>query len=380
MDCNSIDIQPHLEAGLKRPAPEHSSEKPTQSTRSTTEMNIQALQAELLQLTQGFHFIADQNRHLQSTVQDLRDQILPLEKKIVDLTTRVLALQSQPGTSKSATIPLTAVTVTHKNPPTRTTSPPTKKLHSPPPPQPQPTANHLQSQPSPISSTLASHHQPAAQQPSPTYAQIVGPPIQSSARLQATQAFQEAIRSKSPQERLQALLPHPSNDSTPAPSYTNLTVELPLRASAKASPIFSLRTALEVMISHRITSANIIASNLYEIFVPLQEADLIRSKLQAANILRPNRQLTQKDLLRRSASYNRSNTQLLRAAHLEGFSLALQQQLLQLARFKVPNLPLVRQLAVLRGIDHDLQSLTNIEQTNSNPSAPVQQVLPSTAQ
>ena len=116
--------------------------------------------------------------------------------------------------------------------------------------------------------------------------------LQSSARLQATQAFQEAIRSKSPQERLQALLPHPSNDSTPAPSYTNLTVELPLRASAKASPIFSLRTALEVMISHRITSANIITSNLYEIFVPLQEADLIKSKLQAANILRPNRQLT----------------------------------------------------------------------------------------
>jgi hypothetical protein len=164
MDCNPINVQPHLQAGLKRPAPEQTSEKPTQSTRSTTEMNIQALQAELLQLTQGFHFIADQNRHLQSTVQDLRDQILPL-----DLTTRVLALQSQLGTSKSTTTPLTIVPVTRKNPPTRTTSPPTKKLKSPPPTQPQPTANHLQSQPSPISSTLASHHQPAAQQPSPTY-------------------------------------------------------------------------------------------------------------------------------------------------------------------------------------------------------------------
>ena len=68
MDCNPINVQPHLQAGIKRPAPEQTSEKPTQSTRSTTEMNIQALQAELLQLTQGFHFIADQNRHLQSTV------------------------------------------------------------------------------------------------------------------------------------------------------------------------------------------------------------------------------------------------------------------------------------------------------------------------
>ena len=74
----------------------------------------------------------------------------PTRKKILDLTARVLTLQSQPGSSKSTTTPLisnTAAPITRPNPPTRTSSPSTKKVHSPPPPpEPQPTATHLQSQ------------------------------------------------------------------------------------------------------------------------------------------------------------------------------------------------------------------------------------------
>jgi hypothetical protein len=64
--------------------------------------------------------------------------------------------------------------------------------------------------------------------------------------------------------------------------------------------------------------------------------------------------LTVKDIKRRAATYNRSHDDLMRAATLQGFSPALQHQLLQSALQSLPRIPVTRQALVHQAITKDL--------------------------
>jgi len=172
-------------------------------------------------------------------------------------------------------------------------------------------------------------------------------------------AYLESILALPVKERLVALLQPPSIPSQPPTPVTSLIVRLPLSLKAQSSKTFSIRTAVHAITDINILDANIIETNLYEIFIPLTVQDQIQPLLQAAGVLQqPRPPLTAKDLPRRAFSYNRSRHHSMRKATLLGFSPDLQSQLLDLAHNNIHKCPPERQARILRGLQRDRDDIS----------------------
>jgi hypothetical protein len=135
-------------------------------------------------------------------------------------------------------------------------------------------------------------------------------------------------------------------------------VSLHLKRSAWQDKIFSVKVLIEALTGQRIIDANILSPTLFEIFLPADQRDAMATILRQGGHLHEMPQaLTVKDIKRRAATYNRSHDDLMRAATLQGFSPALQHQLLQSALQSLPRIPVTRQALVHQAITKDLAIL-----------------------
>jgi len=367
MDCQAVDT-PHQEAGIKRPPPSKPLMKPEdkrptpaiphnrteEAANALTPLSLAppvddplaALQLKMDQLVQGYLYLSENNQRL--------------EKTVSELTARVLALQSQPSSS-TVCPPSAAIPPVPTNPPVRTT-----------PPVPSASKETVRGASSSATTnaewTIARHRRskaahektaptttPATHQPI-TYAQaahpttVVRPPCPS-VQLRASLLAQD------PASRVQALLSVP-RPPRPATQVSSLVVSLHLKRSAWQDKIFSVKVLIEALTGQRIIDANILSPTLFEIFLPADQRDAMATILrQGGHLHEMPPALTVKDIKRRAATYNRSHDDLMRAATLQGFSPALQHQLLQSALQSLPRIPVTRQALVHQAITKDLAIL-----------------------
>ena len=166
-----------------------------------------------------------------------------------------------------------------------------------------------------------------------------------------------SLLAQDPASRVQALLSVP-RPPRPATQVSSLVVSLHLKRSAWQDKIFSVKVLIEALTGQRIIDANILSPTLFEIFLPADQRDAMATILRQGGHLHEMPQaLTVKDIKRRAATYNRSHDDLMRAATLQGFSPALQHQLLQSALQSLPRIPVTRQALVHQAITKDLAIL-----------------------
>ena len=179
------------------------------------------------------------------------------------------------------------------------------------------------------------------------------------------QKLREKVLSSSadPEVVLNSLL---SNSSTPLESQSltsvaSLCFTAPRSAAAKKDPIFAFKKVFKAMTQVEPLDVSLISATTAEIFLPPQLLDQVTTRLSNTNHLIPLPVLSEKDLRRRAASYNRGYFRPLRRASLSGFPTALQLRMLEIAEQSIPNLPEGRQQDVRHAIMMDREWVTGEE-------------------
>jgi len=300
-----------------------------------------------------------ENAHLRTQVQAIQAQLhllcrdLPPQPNLITLTTSQVSPSLLPSIlDPPATIPLLPI-------PTRITS------HTS-------TLSYAQATQASTSTTSA---QPTILPPviiqSPVSSTPVPLHLPKISRSLSPPTYRESILALPVPDRLAALLHQPSVPPNPPAPVTSLIVRFPLSHLAQSSKTFAIRTAVHAITNFNILDANIIETNLFEIFLPLAVRDSVQALLQSAGVLQqPRPPLTAKDLPRRAFTYNRSRHYQMRAATLQGFSPDLQSQLLDLAQTIMHRSPLERHSLILRGLQRDRRDVASRLPSNLTSHAP----------
>jgi len=179
------------------------------------------------------------------------------------------------------------------------------------------------------------------------------------------QKLREKVLSSStdPEVVLNSLLSNSSNplESQSLTSVASLCFTAPLSAAAKKDPIFAFKKVFKAMTQVEPLDVSLISATTAEIFLPPQLLDQVTTRLSNTNLLIPLPVLSEKDLRRRAASYNRGYFRPLRRASLSGFPTALQLRMLEIAEQSIPNLPVGRQQDVRHAIMMDREWVTGEE-------------------
>jgi len=149
--------------------------------------------------------------------------------------------------------------------------------------------------------------------------------------------------------------------------YTYILAVTASRPKSKARlQVWNRPIDLQVVILKQLSikislDVSLISATSAEIFLPPQLLDQVTTRLSNTNHLIPLPVLSEKDLRRRAASYNRGYFRPLRRASLSGFPTALQLRMLEIAEQSIPNLPVGRQQDVRHAIMMDREWVTGEE-------------------
>lgn len=171
-------------------------------------------------------------------------------------------------------------------------------------------------------------------------------------------------------EKLKLLL---RKSSPPVQQITSIYFKANLSKTALKDPIHSIKVLFQALTNTQALGVSLISPTQFEVFLPAENLQQVTDQLQAIpSVVEeeepeisqiPTPFLTEKDVKRRAASYNRGHFQLLRRACLESFPPELQLKVLQHAKVSVPNLPPARQQQLLNAISEDMtwiQSQSNL--------------------
>mmetsp|Transcript_18566 Transcript_18566/g.26701 ORF Transcript_18566/g.26701 Transcript_18566/m.26701 type:complete len:393 (-) Transcript_18566:744-1922(-) len=173
------------------------------------------------------------------------------------------------------------------------------------------------------------------------------------------QTLRNQVRSSvDPGEVLNTLLNNSSADPHQVQMISSLCIAAPLSSSAKRDPIFAFKNVFKALTQLEPLDVSIISATQAEIFLTPENRDLALHRLSSSAHLTEMPLLSEKDLRRRAASYNRGYFLPLRRASLAGFPTVLQLRVLEIAESSIPNLPKGRQEEVRNAIRKDRVWLT----------------------
>lgn len=175
----------------------------------------------------------------------------------------------------------------------------------------------------------------------------------------------------STEEKLHLLL---RKATPPVESVASIYFHAQLSRQAMKDPIHSIKTLFQTVTDIPALGISLISPTQFEVFLPKESIPTVQHRLSSKltpsmefnQIPNPNVDLSEKDVKRRAATYNRSHFQLLRRACLNQFPLPLQLQVLAHAKSCLPNLSPDRQKSLTKAIQEDeLWVQSNIEEMNN---------------
>jgi hypothetical protein len=181
-------------------------------------------------------------------------------------------------------------------------------------------------------------------------------------------SFIQTLRSTTnKQEKIHQLLrPDPATAPPKATSISSFIIRAPLSRNAMTSPIPSVKALIYTLTDHNPLGISVLSNQSFEIFVPSDQLPTITSAIESSHnagcqiqLLSSPHTLTQEDVPRRAATYNRSRFSLLRRSCLSSFSHDLQLAVLAHAETRIAQLPIQFQHSAQLAITNDRNWLTH---------------------
>jgi len=165
---------------------------------------------------------------------------------------------------------------------------------------------------------------------------------------------------QSTEEKLQLLL---RKVTPPVESVASIYFHAHLSRQALKDPIHSIKTLFQTLTDIPALGISLISPHQFEVFLPADSIPSVQNRLQTfSSKFDPKMEfnhipnpdiLTEKDVKRRAATYNRSHFPLLRRACLTQFPTHLQLQVLAHAKSCLPHLPSDRQKSLTKALQED---------------------------
>jgi hypothetical protein len=171
-------------------------------------------------------------------------------------------------------------------------------------------------------------------------------------------------------EMVKALMrSEPPQPSVKATAISHIGFQAYLTKAASQDKVHSFKTLFTQLTKVAPLGLSIIADHQVEIFIPSDQEQTVRSALPAHHLF-DIPQLTDKDVNRRAASFNRSHFQLLSQANLAHASPELQIKILDRAQESLPKLPMPRQQQLEKAINLLRKQVVAVIPPAAAPPAP----------